>query len=395
MKKVSVIIPCYCAKQEWIERLFYSLERQTIGIDNMEVIFVVDASPDETFEMLRQYEAKRSENVLLVNCSEKSGPGGARTLGISYASGEYVAFIDQDDWVEPYMYEHLYEKAVQYDCDLAESYNTRDAVFSYHEGLPHKTGKKDMFIDCENSAEKKKYFCLGRPEDRKYWAKIYKRSFLLENEIFFPANLRYDDNFFKGLTFYLAKRIYVLEEYLYHWMINQDSISMVNDFEAHFDRMRIELLKIQEYEKRGLLSVYSNEMEYIFLEQFFANTLNTIFTRNKSMSIELLEYMKKEVYRFFPNYKNNPYIPIRNPVWSMGMWIENALRGIEQVRGTSVFVPEDVLRKIAPFSFLDLLEAELSQTELDWFCGIYVAFDKAARYIDFEKLRGSGEKSAE
>lgn len=391
MKKVSVVVPCYCTKREWIERLFHSMQKQTLGRDNIEIIFVVDASPDHTFEMLQEYEAMSPENVMIVNCDEKVGPGGARTIGITYASGEYVAFVDQDDWVEQCMYEHMYQKAILYDCDMVESYNTRDRKYCYHEGKPRRTGKEDAFYVLDSIEKKKEYFREEKPEERKYWAKIYKRSFLLENEVFFPANVKYDDNFFKGLTFYLAKRIYVLEEYLYHWMVNGESISMQNDFGAHLDRMKIEQMKLQEYERRGLLGVYRDEMEYIFLEQFFANTLNTIFTRNRSMSLELLDYIRQEVLRHFPDYRNNPYIEVRNPVWNMGMWIMNALRGIEQVRGTRVDVPGEVLRKIASLSFLDLLEADMTQTDLDWFCSIYVAFDKAAKYINFEKLKGSGD----
>ncbi len=115
MKKVSVIVPCYQLKQMWLERLFHSLEKQTIGFKELEIIFVVDASPDDTFARLKIYEEMYSENILLINSEKKVGPGGARSLGIQYASGEYVAFLDQDDWVEPCMYEHLYEKAKAYD----------------------------------------------------------------------------------------------------------------------------------------------------------------------------------------------------------------------------------------------------------------------------------------
>ena len=56
MKKVSVIVPCYKLKEEWLERLFHSLKQQTIGFENLEIVFVVDASPDDTFERLKCYE---------------------------------------------------------------------------------------------------------------------------------------------------------------------------------------------------------------------------------------------------------------------------------------------------------------------------------------------------
>lgn len=386
MKKVSVIIPCYCIQDEWLYRLFFSLEKQTLGIESLEVVFVVDASPDDTFKRLGYYERRYPTSVILVNCNEKVGPGGARTLGIQYASGEYVAFVDQDDWIEPYMYQHLYEKAVQYDCDVVESYNTRDIVYEYHVGEPKRTGKEDKFFVLDSVEDRKAYFKWEKPEVRKYWTKLYRREFLLENKLSFPYDLKYDDNYFKGLVFYYAKRIYVLEEYLYHWMVNADSVSMKKDITTHFDRMKIELLKLEEYKKRGLFETYHDEMEYIFVEQFFVNTFHTLCLRNGSISIEILDYMRDEVKRQFPNYKKNPYIIIRNPVWCMGEWIENALKGIEQIRGEAVVIPERVFEKLKMLSFLDLLEADLTQEELSWYCAIYVAFNKVSSRVDYTKL---------
>lgn len=387
MKKVSVVIPCYCIQDEWIGRLMYCLTRQTIGFGNLEIVFVVDASPDDTFASLKVQEELYPENIVLIDSAMKLGPGGARNLGIQYATGEYITFMDQDDWVEPCMYEHLYEKAVQHDCDVVESYNTRDKSYVYHEGQPRRTGAPDRMIELKDVSDRKAYFAKGEPEKRKYWAKLYKKAFLLENELFFPQNLKYDDNYFKGMVFYHAKRIYVLEEYLYHWMVNGESISMQNDFAAHFDRMRVELLKLEEYQRRGLLTVYHDEMEYIFLEQFYANTFNTICTRNGTVPMEIFAYMRQKVQEFFPDYQSNPYIIARCPVWAMGEWIENALRGIAQVRGQTVMVPPEVLEKIAPLSFLEMLEVELTQEELDWYCSIYNAFDKVAGRIDYGRLK--------
>lgn len=387
MKKVSVIIPCYRMKEEWIERIFYMLPKQTIGLEHLEIICVVDASPDDTFDRLKRYEEQYKENVLLVQCNEKVGPGGARSLGIQYASGEYVAFMDQDDWVEPCMYGHLYRKAKEYDCDVVESYNTRDSSYQYHEGEPERTGREDTFFVLDSPKKRKAYFAGERPEERKYWAKLYRRNFLLEEGIDFPKNLKYDDNYFKGMVFYHAKRVYVLEEYLYHWMVNRESISMQNDMTAHLERMKVELLKLQEYQRRGLLEIYRDEMEYIFLEQFYANTVNTIFTRNHCLPMEILDYMRQQIQRNFPDYQKNIYIAQRMPVWAMGQWIPNALKGIAQIRGKTVEMPEGILKKIAPYSFLDLLEVDITQEELDWYCAIYVAFDKVAGIIDYRKLR--------
>lgn len=387
MAKISVVVPCYLMKEEWLKRLMNSLLNQTIGFENIEAVFVVDASPDDTLARLKNYEQQYPDNILIVNCEEKVGPGGARSLGISYSSGEYIAFIDQDDWVEPYAYEHMYEKAVEYDCDMVESYNTRDEEGT-EEGkiLPH-ISHPSAFYNLKDPKDKKKYFETDKPEERKYWAKLYKKAFLTRNDIFFPRDLKYDDNYFKGLTFYLAEKVYVLGEVTYHWMINMESVSMTKDIKPHLDRMAVELMKIAEYEKRGLLAIYHDEMEYIFLEQFFANTVNTIATRTGSLSVELLEFMRERIHALFPNYLNNPYIEKRVPVWGMRSWIGNAMKGVSQVTGQKMTMPLGLYDKIKDLSFLDLIEAKLSQEELDAYFIVYVLFDRFASQIDFSLIK--------
>lgn len=67
------------------------------------------------------------------------------------------------------------------------------------------------------------------------------------------------------------------------------------------------------------------------------------------------------------------------------------MRGIAQVRGAQVEVPGEIYAKIAPLSFLDLLDTVLSQEELNWYCAIYNAFDKVAGRIDYERLKKEGQ----
>ena len=69
MKKVSIIIPCYNAER-YIDRCVLSLVNQTIGIDNLELIFVNDASTDHTYEKLCEWEVKYSESIMVINCDE-------------------------------------------------------------------------------------------------------------------------------------------------------------------------------------------------------------------------------------------------------------------------------------------------------------------------------------
>ena len=109
MKKISVIIPCYNA-QAYIPRCLHSIFSQTIGMETLEIILVNDASTDHTLDILLQFENKFPDSVIVVNLEQNIRQGGARNVGLSYASGEYVAFLDADDWIHPDFYSTLYSE---------------------------------------------------------------------------------------------------------------------------------------------------------------------------------------------------------------------------------------------------------------------------------------------
>ena len=102
MKKVSVIIPCYNV-EEYLSACLESLLRQTIGLDNLDAI-------------AQQYPDSIRVFHLPQNCRQ----GGARNVGLEHAIGEYVAFLDADDWVDVSAYQKLYELAQQYDTDIIQ-----------------------------------------------------------------------------------------------------------------------------------------------------------------------------------------------------------------------------------------------------------------------------------
>lgn len=91
-KKLSVKVPCYNA-EKIIDRCLTSLVNQTLGLENMEVIVINDASTDGTLQVLKLWEQKYPDNILLIDYVVNVKTGGARNLGIHYASGEYIGFV--------------------------------------------------------------------------------------------------------------------------------------------------------------------------------------------------------------------------------------------------------------------------------------------------------------
>lgn len=112
MKKISVIIPCYNVEKE-IDRCIQSLVDQTILLSQMELIFVDDASEDATMEKLSKWEEQYPESILVIHCEENGKQGTARNIGMQYATGEYIGFVDSDDYVEPEMYQKMCRIAIR------------------------------------------------------------------------------------------------------------------------------------------------------------------------------------------------------------------------------------------------------------------------------------------
>ena len=105
---LSIIIPCYNSEL-YLDRCIKSLLSQTLGSNHLEFIFVNDASTECTLPILHKSETMYPNLITVINSSTNLKQGGARNLGLQYASGDYVGFVDSDDWIEPDMYEQLYQ----------------------------------------------------------------------------------------------------------------------------------------------------------------------------------------------------------------------------------------------------------------------------------------------
>ena len=115
MPKVSVIVPVYNV-EEYLERCLDSLVNQTLK--DIEIIIVNDGSTDGSKEIIQKYLNKYKNIVYLEK--ENGGLSSARNYGIPYAKGEYIGFVDSDDYVEITMYENMYNKAIEEKSDMVE-----------------------------------------------------------------------------------------------------------------------------------------------------------------------------------------------------------------------------------------------------------------------------------
>ena len=117
MKKVSVIIPAYNCEKTLIQCLG-NIVNQTLK--DIEVILVNDASTDSTWDIILECEKQFPEIIMAINLEINRGAGGARNVGLMYATGKYIGFVDSDDIIATDMYEKLYDEAVMGNYDIVD-----------------------------------------------------------------------------------------------------------------------------------------------------------------------------------------------------------------------------------------------------------------------------------
>ena len=212
--------------EEFIDRCLISIINQTIDLRHMEIILINDASTDNTLEKLRQWEHKYHDNIILITYNENFRQGGARNVGLSYATGDYIGFVDSDDWIEPDMYEVLIQQMQTGEYDAVNCQLIRD-----------------------NGDDKEQSY---KPEWGGIGSGLYTRGLIFDHNIVFPEHMSYEDNFWGALIAHYAKNTCRVERALYHYYINPQSTVMVRNQIAQLDRMKIETFSFyfSDYKER-------------------------------------------------------------------------------------------------------------------------------------------------
>ncbi len=227
MCKLSIIVPCY-GVEKFLPRCMDSLTNQTL--EDIEIILVDDESPDRVPQMCDEY-AKQDSRIKVVH-KKNGGLGFARNSGLELATGEYVAFVDSDDFVELDMYKTLYDDAVKEDaevvfCNLQKE--LPDGTWNLWEEMTERkvlTGNEvsALMLDIVASSP-----CV--PIDRKYqmsvWHAIYRRSIIADNGIKFLSEREVASEDVPFDVDYLSKceTIVYRPECFYHYCLNGNSLT--------------------------------------------------------------------------------------------------------------------------------------------------------------------------
>lgn len=311
MAIISVIIPCYNVSS-YIDRMMQSIENQTFGISNLEVILVDDASTDDTLSKLNTWEQKYPDNIVVVSYDINSRQGKARNIGLGYASAPYIAFLDSDDWIEPCYFEHLYDAMVNTPCDFVCCEMQRDASInlSYFENtaIPNKE-RRYMIIDSE---EKRKMLLFLSSINYAAYCKLFNREFLIKNNLYFPEEIAYEDACWGPLLSFYANKVVFIPEVLYHYFVNESSTILNGNASHHLDQVTAGLLFIEACKNRGFYPIYRDEIELNIIYNCFLAFLKILSLRYKEPSYSHYMLMIGIVRSIIPDYTLNKYVINRN-----------------------------------------------------------------------------------
>ncbi len=319
MSKISIIIPCYNAEKT-IEKCAESLFAQTIGMERLELIFVNDASTDGTKEKLCALEEKYPEQIMVVNLEENGKQGAARNIGLSYATGKYVGFLDADDYMEPNMYERLYTVAEKYQCDMAGGgyINESIVVEDGAGGMRQKKRKKrkmqkmqdalplEQVVDVANDEERKRLLLLGT--NVHFGARIYRLDLIKQHEIYFPERIFYEDNYWQSLMNMVVGRYYICSDAFYHYVTREDSTSNHVTEDNILQSMKIQVMLLEEYRKKGLLERFYTELMGKFYKSHSVMNLLGAYLEWNKIPDAIYEQMYEDVKGYGRGGFENPYI---------------------------------------------------------------------------------------
>lgn len=231
--KVSIIVPIY-NMEKYLAKCFNSLLAQTLK--EIEIIAVNDGSTDDSMLILKAYEEKESR-IKIIDQSNQ-GVSAARNNGILHAKGDYIGFVDPDDWIAENMYHEMFHRATTYDADIVMCsykseyvHHAKEKVFPFpnevyweKEGI-QKNILRRLIGPLEEEVAKPDFLDALGP----VWSKLYKKKLITDHHLSF-RDLREigtnEDGLFNIAAFYYAKSCYFSNDPFYHyWKGNVESIT--------------------------------------------------------------------------------------------------------------------------------------------------------------------------
>ena len=319
MPKLSVIIPVYNGGK-YIRKGLTSLLEQSFR--DFDVICINDCSTDNSLEILDEF-AKKYSRIKVVNNPQNMGAALTRNVGIDMAKGEYIYFLDADDYIDEKYLECMVDKIEQEKCDivlnmsiLSESNGT---VSQFHHPSMPKINEDGEYLDKITTIHDAPCFI---------WARIYRQEFLNKNNLRFIDIHATDDVVFNAIVDMYVEKTFVFYGEKYHYTVNNTSVtgvaksvddrdyqhikahSMIYDYLKGHNKLddRLKLFRVYPFMK------VDTEEKFEFYKKFFEK-IEADFHKNESIYNEMEKYF---AYSLFKSSSYEDYLKNYNKIVTVG-----------------------------------------------------------------------------
>ena len=284
---ITIIIPVYNV-EKYIEKCLQSILIQ--NFNKLEIIILDDGSNDQSIAIAQSYQRKYQGMIRIIS-QENKGQGGARNTGIKNAEGKYLLFVDGDDAIKPDMLQKLYNYMEKSNADIiffgTEYVDENGAIICQRTEFP------DRYMEFTLSEQPYLF-----AKDGYIWDKIYKTELFLENNIWFPEQMWYEDLNVEAKILLCAKKMVSINEIFYEYLQRNGS-TMHN---CNVEKNRDMLYSIQDileyYKSKSMYEKYYEQLE--FLVAFHIMTLCTLRVAGNNPQHPLLNDFFEFAHSCFP-----------------------------------------------------------------------------------------------
>jgi len=262
---LSIVVPVYNG-EKYLAKCLDTIINQTYK--NIEILLVDDGSTDRSKEIIKSYMEKDSRIIGFFG--ENKGVSSARNLGIKNSSGDYITFVDSDDWLDLNLYNEAIEKVEENNCDIVLYSFTKEFNSSpeIKEVLPFKSEEildrdriyNDLILNLIAYEDETKESIMGS-----IWRCVFKSDLIKANNLYFDTEMHYaEDLIFCLNTFKLSNSIYILNKPFYHYRFSESSVTAVYK-SNHFERQLLVYNKIKEVFNNSNDEDLNNRMNIMML----------------------------------------------------------------------------------------------------------------------------------
>lgn len=318
---ISTIIPVYNVEQ-YLRDCLNSVVAQTYP--DYEVICVNDGSTDGSMDILEEYQKKHPQITIITQ--QNKGLSAARNAGIKVAKGDYLFFLDSDDWIEPTTLETLAEK--QNGDDLV-CFNGRRV---FEDG---KTEEPDSGIE-ETKLTGWEYYNKYALVSRKFHfvcsvLRLYRREYMLENNLFFEEGIYHEDNLFTPLVCYYAQSVKVIPDCLYVYRIRKGSITQSVIVQRLYDTMTVAnklsdfFIPIKNIDKQQLY----REIAGNYFGAFMHDNIKIYGNKDKEIK-KLINWQNFKAVSIYPRHRRIYFLLSLHPaLFRIYSWLEGKIKSFK------------------------------------------------------------------